>query len=104
MKTSVNILGLHYKTCQIQSRSANHTTITLKSGFSYSNILASLPESTGCSVRLKPYTILLIDLVNALPGNSSVNMVQHATTEEAVFRVRGDVTTAVGGGHVTCFL
>jgi hypothetical protein len=30
--------------------------------------------------------------INALPGNSSVNTVQHATIEEAcVFRVRGDV-------------
>jgi hypothetical protein len=32
------------------------------------------------------------DLMNALPGNSSVNMVQHAAIEKAVFRVRGDVT------------
>jgi hypothetical protein len=28
-----------------------------------------------------------MDLVNTLPGNSSVNMAQHATTEEAVFSV-----------------
>jgi hypothetical protein len=28
-----------------------------------------------------------MDLINALPGNSSVNMVQHATIEEAVFSV-----------------
>jgi hypothetical protein len=27
------------------------------------------------------------DLINALPGNSSVNKVQHATIEEAVFSV-----------------
>jgi hypothetical protein len=27
------------------------------------------------------------DLINALPGNSSVNTVQHATIEEAVFSV-----------------
>jgi hypothetical protein len=26
-----------------------------------------------------------MDLINALPGNSSVNTVQHATIEEAVF-------------------
>jgi hypothetical protein len=32
------------------------------------------------------------DFVNALPGNSSVNTVHHATIEEAVLRVRGDVT------------
>jgi hypothetical protein len=35
---------------------------------------------------------IVTDLINALPGNSSVNTVQHATTEEAVFSVRGDVT------------
>jgi hypothetical protein len=35
---------------------------------------------------------IVMDLINALPGNSSVNMVQYATIEEAVFRVRGDVT------------
>jgi hypothetical protein len=28
-----------------------------------------------------------MDLINALPGNSSVNTVQHSTTEEAVFSV-----------------
>jgi hypothetical protein len=28
-----------------------------------------------------------MDLINALPGNSSVNTIQHATMEEAVFSV-----------------
>jgi hypothetical protein len=28
-----------------------------------------------------------MDLINVLPGNSSVNTVQHATIEEAVFSV-----------------
>jgi hypothetical protein len=28
---------------------------------------------------------ILIDLINALPGNSSVNMVQQATIDEALF-------------------
>jgi hypothetical protein len=28
---------------------------------------------------------IITDLINALPGNSSVNTVQHATIEEAVF-------------------
>jgi hypothetical protein len=32
------------------------------------------------------------DLINALPGNNSVNTVQHATIEESVVRVRGDFT------------
>jgi hypothetical protein len=31
-------------------------------------------------------------LINALPGNTSVNAVKHATIEEDIFRVRGDVT------------
>jgi hypothetical protein len=31
---------------------------------------------------------IVTDLINALPGNSSVNMVQHATIDEAVFSVR----------------
>jgi hypothetical protein len=36
------------------------------------------------------------DLINALPGNSSVNTVQHATIEEAVFSVSA-VTSCSGG-------
>jgi hypothetical protein len=31
--------------------------------------------------------VLLTDLINALPGNSHVNTVHHATIEEAVFSV-----------------
>jgi hypothetical protein len=31
--------------------------------------------------------LTVTDLINALPGNSSVNMVQHATVDEAVFCV-----------------
>jgi hypothetical protein len=33
------------------------------------------------------YKCIITDLINALPGNSSVNQVQHATIEEAVFSV-----------------
>jgi hypothetical protein len=47
-----------------------------------------------------------MDLMNALPSNSSVNTVQHATTEEAVFSV--DPTDApidwLDSDHVMCFL
>jgi hypothetical protein len=32
-------------------------------------------------------SIIVTDLINALPGNSSVNTAQHATIEEAVFSV-----------------
>jgi hypothetical protein len=28
---------------------------------------------------------IVTDLINALPGNGSVNMAQHATADEAVF-------------------
>jgi hypothetical protein len=45
-----------------------------------------------------------MDLINALPGYSSVNSVQHATIEEAVFSV--DPTDApidwLDSDHVIC--
>jgi hypothetical protein len=45
-----------------------------------------------------------MDLINALPGNSSVNAVQHATIEDAVFPV--DPTDAsiewLDSDHVIC--
>jgi hypothetical protein len=45
---------------------------------------------------------IVTDLINALPGNSSVNTVQHATIDEAVFSV--DPTDApidwLDSGHV----
>jgi hypothetical protein len=47
---------------------------------------------------------IVTDLVNALPGNSSVNTVQQATVEEAVFSV--DPTEApidwVNSDHIIC--
>jgi hypothetical protein len=39
---------------------------------------------------------IVTDLINALPGNSSANTVQHATIEEAVFSVSA-VTSRSGG-------
>jgi hypothetical protein len=39
---------------------------------------------------------LVTDLIKALPGNSSVNKVQHATIEEAAFSVSA-VTSRSGG-------
>jgi hypothetical protein len=33
------------------------------------------------------FQTIAMDLINALPGNSSVNMVQHAPIEDAVFSV-----------------
>jgi hypothetical protein len=47
---------------------------------------------------------IVINLINALSGNSSVNIVQHATIEEAVISV--DPTTApidwLDSDHVMC--
>jgi hypothetical protein len=47
---------------------------------------------------------IVTDLINVLPGNGSVNTVQHATIEEAVFYV--DLTNApidwLGSNHVIC--
>jgi hypothetical protein len=48
---------------------------------------------------------IVTDLINALPDNSSINMAQHATIEEAVFSVSA-VTSHSGGWWScdTCFL
>jgi hypothetical protein len=47
---------------------------------------------------------IVVDLINSLPGNSSVNTVQHTTIEEDVFSV--DSTNApidwLHGDHVIC--
>jgi hypothetical protein len=47
---------------------------------------------------------IVMNLINALPDNSSVNTVQHATIEEAVFSV--DLTDApinwLDSNHVIC--
>jgi hypothetical protein len=37
-----------------------------------------------------------MDLIHALPGNSSVNTVQHAIIDEAVFSVRGACQEDIG--------
>jgi hypothetical protein len=49
---------------------------------------------------------IVTDLINALPGNSSVNTVQHATIEEAVYSVdQADVTLDwLDIDHVICLL
>jgi hypothetical protein len=41
-----------------------------------------------CGVGFRYHDIhIVMDLINALPGKKSVNTVQHATVEEAVFPV-----------------
>jgi hypothetical protein len=46
------------------------------------------------------------DLIDALPGNSSVNAVQHATIEEAVFSVNPTDAPIdwLDSDHVMCLL
>jgi hypothetical protein len=41
----------------------------------------------GLTTHRKNKFVTVTDLINALPGNSSVNTVQYATIEEAVFSV-----------------
>jgi hypothetical protein len=45
---------------------------------------------------------IVTDLINALPGNRSLNTVQHATIEEAVFSVSSVTSRSGGYGHVIC--
>jgi hypothetical protein len=62
------------------------------------------PEGPLPTNILQEYEDIITDLIKALPGNSSVNAVQHATIEEAVFSV--DPTDAPVGwldsNHVVC--
>jgi hypothetical protein len=58
----------------------------------------------GCHYSDRFIIIIVMDLINALSGNSSVNTVQHAVIEEAVFSV--DPTDApvdwLDNDHVIC--
>jgi hypothetical protein len=47
---------------------------------------------------------IVTDFINVLPGNSSVNTVQHATLEEAVFSVEAtdEPVDCLDSGHVIC--
>jgi hypothetical protein len=62
------------------------------------------PDSNSAQSISVSYIHNVTDLVNALPGNSSINTVQHATTEKAVFSV--DLTDAptdwLDSNHVIC--
>jgi hypothetical protein len=62
----------------------------------------AIPSIRNEELDLEKYKVT--DLINALPGNSSVNTVQHATIEEAVFSV--DPTDApidwLDNYHVIC--
>jgi hypothetical protein len=48
------------------------------------------------------FFLIVTDLTYALPGNSSVNTVQHAAIEVAVFSVSAVTSRSGGYGHVTC--
>jgi hypothetical protein len=43
---------------------------------------------------------ILTDLINALPGNSSVNAVQHATIVEAVFSMSSAPILVIYNGSI----
>jgi hypothetical protein len=55
-------------------------------------------------IRIQDTYHIVTDLINVLPGNSSVNMVQHATIEEVAFSV--DVTNTpidwLDSDHMIC--
>jgi hypothetical protein len=55
--------------------------------------------------KAAPVIHIVADLINALPGNSFLNTVQHATVEEAVFFV-SSVTSRSGEwwSRDMCFL
>jgi hypothetical protein len=50
------------------------------------------------------YPCTVTDLINALPGNSSVYTVQHATIKEAVFSVdpTDELIDCLDSDHVIC--
>jgi hypothetical protein len=54
------------------------------------NVTAKMPQPRkffNPSLHLFKEEHILTELINALPGNSSINTVQYATIEEAVFSV-----------------
>jgi hypothetical protein len=61
--------------------------------FTFRQILEKLHE---CNISLHQLYIVT-DVINALPGNSSVNTVQHATIDEAVFYVVRATPSAANG-------
>jgi hypothetical protein len=63
------------------------------------------PKLTSMSFRQFILCNIVNDLINALPGSSSVNKVQHATIEEAVFSVAPTDAPIdwLDSDHVICF-
>jgi hypothetical protein len=51
-----------------------------------------------CSENLRRNKNTVTDLINALPGSSSVNTVQHATIDEAVFFYVVHAMSGAGNG------
>jgi hypothetical protein len=71
--------------------------------FGILDVLSDAYFTFAYGLRLSAVSIVT-DLINALPGSSSVNTVEHATVEEAVFSV--DLTDApvdwLDSNHVIC--
>jgi hypothetical protein len=62
--------------------------------------LTSLKFVSSTKSMLSQYSFgrIVTDLINVLPGNSSVNTVQHATIDEAMFFCVIRATSSVGNG------
>jgi hypothetical protein len=66
--------------------------------------LSGTGKDVSLEVNTEKVMCIVTDLINVLPGNSSVNTVQHTTIEEAVFSV--DPTNApidwLDSDHMIC--
>jgi hypothetical protein len=69
-------------------------------------VLTNEPLNIGHKCTSRFCMNIVMDLINALLGNSCVNMVQHARVEEAVFSVNPtDVPIGwLDSDHVICLL
>jgi hypothetical protein len=71
--------------------------------------IGSCPQETWSSLHLHTILFLKIhfgnvtDSINTLPVNSSVNTVQHATVDEAVFSMSSVPSSGEQGGCATHF-
>jgi hypothetical protein len=76
----------------------------LNRGYKYRPLFGNGRSSLFALWEVPTVYYIVTDLINALPGNSFINTVQHATIEEAVFSL--DPTDApidwLDSDHVVC--
>jgi hypothetical protein len=77
---------LAYSTLSIEPTHSSETPVDLQKT-TRRCIPADRTLRISTAVNLKYNGSVITDMINLLPGNSSVNMVQHPTIEEAVFSV-----------------